>query len=144
MVGNLIKADLQVATFIEVAHQLLGNLLIMRWNKGFQLPQEYLYQCFPRGDTRQHVKFVVTVNFCKAIVIEVVKLLVGAPQGVYRNVIVDGDFSTPAAFHDSSAGFDVISSHGSQEQSELLLVPLFVYYAHAPDRPPGYPTSLRR
>src|SRR5437588_13068511 len=94
MVGNLIKADLQVATFIEVAHQLLGNRLIMRWNKGFQLPQEYLYQCFPRGDTRQHVKFVVTVNFCKAIVIAVVKLLVGAPQGVYRNVIVDGDFST--------------------------------------------------
>src|SRR5436305_14844915 len=38
----------------------------------------------------------------------------------------------------------VISSHGSQEQRELLPVPLFVYYAHAPDRPPGYPTSLRR
>src|SRR5436305_13665915 len=32
---------------------------------------------------------------------------------------------TPAAFHDSSAGFDVISSHGSQEQRELLPVPLF-------------------
>ena len=77
--GNLANADFQVAAFVEVANQLLGNGRVIGRDQRFQLLQQRLGQRFARRNAGYRVKVVVFIAFACAVGIDLVKRELIAP-----------------------------------------------------------------
>lgn len=85
--GYFASADFKIAAFIEVADELFGNQFVIGRDEGFELAEENFGERFSIGDGSKHVKFVVAVDFSKAIVVEVIKLRVNIPTIGWRVII---------------------------------------------------------
>src|SRR5579859_2203290 len=71
---------------VQIAHQLFSDCFVTWRNQRLQLSQQYLRQCFPRGNARQRVKFLVPIKFYETKVIGIIELLAFTPAIFYRKL----------------------------------------------------------